>query len=227
MKKRVQLIALVLSLVLLLGTAAFAAGSYTKEITASYVGISLVVDGVPVTPKDATGKVVEPFIYEGTTYLPVRAVGEALGKPVSWDGATKTVYVGKVPGEETYLLDVCPPYQTNNCGISKANYYEIMGKKYAHQLDLNVGWDGFALFNTNGEYASLEFDIGHIDGTDTAGTELKIYLDGKYYDSINLTGDMLLTHVSIPLNYALQLKLEWVGTHWYEQHYGIVNSVLH
>ena len=33
----------------------------------------------------------EPFIYDGTTYLPVRAVGEAVGKTVGWDGKTNTV----------------------------------------------------------------------------------------------------------------------------------------
>lgn len=33
----------------------------------------------------------EPFLYEGTAYLPVRAVAEALGCTVTWDADTKTV----------------------------------------------------------------------------------------------------------------------------------------
>ncbi|KAF5051704.1 hypothetical protein DSECCO2_416300 [anaerobic digester metagenome] len=33
----------------------------------------------------------EPFTYEGTTYLPVRAVAEAVGKEVKWDSVAKTV----------------------------------------------------------------------------------------------------------------------------------------
>jgi len=65
-----------------------------KAITVSYDNIKLVIDGKQVTPKDATGKVVEPFIHEGTTYLPVRAVAEALGKDVKWDGPAKTVIIG-------------------------------------------------------------------------------------------------------------------------------------
>ena len=222
MKKRVKILAIVLACVILSGTAFAAGSSRTAQITASYVGISLVVDGVPVTPKDANGKVVEPFIYEGTTYLPVRAVGEALGKKVSWDGATKTVYVGQVPGEETYLLDVCPPYQWDDCSISETS--AIMGERYANVLNMNVNYPGYALFNTNGEYSSLEFDIGHIDGTGTNGGTIKIYLDGQYYDSIAVSGDMLLTNIVIPLNYALQMKFEW---NWGDGNYGIVNAVLH
>lgn len=38
---------------------------------------------------------VEPFIYNGTTYLPVRAVAEALGEKVEYDKNSSTVYIGE------------------------------------------------------------------------------------------------------------------------------------
>lgn len=98
MKKTFQIISLVLVCVLLCSVAAIATGgSYTKELIAKYVGVQLVVNGTTITPKDANGKVVEPFIVDGTTYLPVRAVAEALGQEVGWDGDTKTVYIGTQP----------------------------------------------------------------------------------------------------------------------------------
>ena len=65
----------------------------SKTINAVYMNVKLVVDGIQIEPKDANGNYVEPFIYNGTTYLPVRAVGEAFGKDVSWDGDTATVYI--------------------------------------------------------------------------------------------------------------------------------------
>ena len=76
---------------------AFAA--YTRQATLNYSGISITLDGKKITPKDANGKAVEPFIIDGTTYLPVRAVANALGLNVTWDGTTKTVglYTGDVP----------------------------------------------------------------------------------------------------------------------------------
>lgn len=53
--------------------------------------IKIVVDGKEVSTS------AEPFIYNGTTYLPIRAVGEAVGKEVTWNAGTNTVYLGEVP----------------------------------------------------------------------------------------------------------------------------------
>ncbi len=49
------------------------------------------LDGKTITPRDANGKLVEPFAVDGTTYLPIRAVASALGLDMEWKQATKTV----------------------------------------------------------------------------------------------------------------------------------------
>lgn len=79
------------------------AATIQKNIQAVYNDIMIVVDGVKITPKDSSGKIVEPFIYEGTTYLPVRAISEALGQEVYWDQITKTVYIGEMPKVTNYF----------------------------------------------------------------------------------------------------------------------------
>jgi hypothetical protein len=86
-----------------------------KTLTAGYSDIKIYIDGTLISPKDATGKAVEPFIIDGTTYLPVRAVGEAFGKEVSWDGATSSVYVGK---------KAVTPSPTPTASPSNTNYPE-------------------------------------------------------------------------------------------------------
>ena len=68
--------------------------SEAKNITASYNNIKIYIDQKLITPKDANGSIVEPFIYNGTVYLPVRAVSNALGQEVSWDSENKAVYIG-------------------------------------------------------------------------------------------------------------------------------------
>jgi len=78
----------------MLGTPVFAQ-SLSKTIDILYKDIKIYVDGNLIIPKDAAGRIVEPFIYEGTTYLPVRAISEALGKTVEWDGTTNSVYIGE------------------------------------------------------------------------------------------------------------------------------------
>lgn len=77
-----------------------------SQITVSYNNIKVYVDQTLADLKDVNGNKVEPFIYNGTTYLPVRAVSEALGKEVSWDNAAKAVYVGTQPSASEAAITV-------------------------------------------------------------------------------------------------------------------------
>jgi len=84
----------------LICTSAVFAQNLEKTVNAVYNNIKLVINGAEVTPKDANGNTVEPFIIDGTTYLPVRAVAGALGQSVDWDGETNTVYIGEKPQQQ-------------------------------------------------------------------------------------------------------------------------------
>ncbi len=53
----------------------------------------IVVEGDTKTFYNANGKIVYPLLYQGSTYLPIRAVGQLMGKDVSWDGKTQTVSI--------------------------------------------------------------------------------------------------------------------------------------
>ena len=91
MKKRCSFLAGLLTRALLFGIMGTAYAAYQKQATLNYSGIQIVLDGETVTPRDGAGNLVEPFTIDGTTYLPVRAIGEALGLEVGWDGSTNTV----------------------------------------------------------------------------------------------------------------------------------------
>ena len=68
------------------------AGAQVEDISAQLRDdFTIVVDGVTRTFADANGSRVYPLLYSGSTYLPVRAIGELMGKTVSWDGNTRTV----------------------------------------------------------------------------------------------------------------------------------------
>lgn len=97
MNKRLQgFIAGTMAGVLLTSTMAAVANS-TTLYDVFVGGIKIVVDGKKINPKDSNGNTVEPMICNGTTYLPVRAVADALGKAVYWDGPNYTVYLGQAP----------------------------------------------------------------------------------------------------------------------------------
>ena len=73
------------------------AQTVSTQITVGIGGIKIVVDGETINPTDVNGNPVEPIIYKGTTYLPIRALNQALtkgAKPVSWDGVNRIAYIG-------------------------------------------------------------------------------------------------------------------------------------
>ncbi|MDR1572114.1 MAG: copper amine oxidase N-terminal domain-containing protein [Clostridiales Family XIII bacterium] len=81
----------------------------TYPLMATFANVKIHVNGRPIIPRDANGAMVEPFIVNGTTYLPVRAVSEALGMKVAWDGEAKIVSVGEAPVEPDPPAPVVTP----------------------------------------------------------------------------------------------------------------------
>jgi uncharacterized membrane protein YkoI len=68
------------------------ASAKAKDVSAELRDdFTVIVDGSKRTFADVNGKTVYPLLYNGSTYLPVRAIGELMGKSVSWDGSTSTV----------------------------------------------------------------------------------------------------------------------------------------
>jgi len=75
-----------------------AAKTGKKAIEVVYNNIKLEVKGIQTKMPEG----VEPFIFNGTTYLPVRAVAEALGEVVSYDKKTATVQVGSGSSNDSF-----------------------------------------------------------------------------------------------------------------------------
>jgi peptidyl-prolyl cis-trans isomerase B (cyclophilin B) len=108
--------------------------SATLQKDVTYRDIKIVVDGNEITPTDANGNPVEPFIMDGTTYLPVRAVANAFGKEVGWDDTTNTVYLGTQLAESnnvlgTYVM-VTPDPTERFTLILKENYKASLSDGY-------------------------------------------------------------------------------------------------
>ena len=101
----------------LIGSAAALSGKMTIDV--DYTNIKVMLNGKRLDLKDASGNTVEPFAYNGTTYLPVRAVGDALGLSVSWDGATSTVVLQEYEASlDVRLLPTQMMYLYNGWGYS-------------------------------------------------------------------------------------------------------------
>ncbi len=84
MKRR--FIALAAGLTTVFGiTAGVIAADKIKEVSAQIrQDFTVKIDGEEKVFKNASGEVVYPLLHDGTTYLPVRAIGEIMGKKVYW-----------------------------------------------------------------------------------------------------------------------------------------------
>ncbi|MBQ3055060.1 MAG: hypothetical protein IJC88_03045 [Oscillospiraceae bacterium] len=191
------------------------AASTRKTIDVTYNSIKVYKDKVLCELKDANGTVIEPFIYNGTTYMPVRGTASLADMDVTWDGATQSVYLwDEMAADGTYLLDVCPPYSldcfdTYNTGKT----FEMAGKKYSNGIvgrNWYYGTNKVALFNLDSRYAAIECTIGHTDNDHEEKTVLFI-VDGKVVKEVVLEPECLPKKVSIPVKYGLQLKIQLTG----------------
>ncbi len=175
-----------------------------RTIQAVFKNIKICVDGVQMTPRDTAGKEVEPFIYNGTTYLPVRAVGEAVGKEVTYDGSTNTVYLGK-SGVKSYLGQQLQAYQRDGAYETTVT---MGGKSYVNSLQMYHG-NSNAFYNLNGLYTSISGVYGMEDGTDEDRESIiSFYGDGRLIDTITVRGGELPKNFAINVSGVAQLKIE-------------------
>lgn len=99
MKKRFLSFAAGALTALLISSTAVTALAASGAIRIEVSPISVLVDGEVFQPKDAKGNDVMVFTYNGTTYAPLRALAEAYGLEVGYDGERHIATVSKQPAQ--------------------------------------------------------------------------------------------------------------------------------
>jgi len=190
--------------------------------------IKLVIDGALFTPRDSAGNVVEPFIYNGTTYLPVRAVGEAFGKPVEWDGDTSTVYVGNIPGAAApALVKEVPPYDRHilatiidDVMMGSTMYYDVIRIQAANSIS-----NPYTYHNLDGKYTKITGHIGKIDGAFNTSASISFFGDGVLIETFSVSGDEMPRQIEVNVTGVTQLKIEVVGSGLSSSDYAIAATI--
>ena len=193
--------------VLTLSLASPALAALTAKTIQVYTGVDIYVDDMKLEPTDANGNPVEVFVYNGTTYLPVRAVGEAVGKTVQWEPKTNSVYLGKHTGEKpaVWLQDLdyftgrefdVEPTEKDNLGNTR------------QEVIVDNRFDNTYLLN--GQYSAISgtlFQRYDYRSYDYKSSTLYIYGDGELLYSAEITGGMTPIDFYVDLTGVLELEI--------------------
>ena len=101
MKKRLLALLLMFSF---FTVGAYAANQYQKTIDVSY-DVNLSINGQSPKLTDVNGNTVLPFTYQGTTYVPIRAVGSYLGADISYNAQSHTALITSASSTSDNTLD--------------------------------------------------------------------------------------------------------------------------
>ena len=168
-----KVMALILALAMILAAVpSFAAGD-----------ISVIVDGTKIQTVDVNGNPAEPFLQDGTTYVPVRAVASAMNFAVDWDNDTRTVVIGSAG--EAQLGDNINIVINGSLFIAK----DVNGK-VVYPVNIN----GSVYLPIRAIATAFGKDVAWDQATRTVTITTPSGLGGKYYTIRNVgTGKLLAT----------------------------------
>lgn len=206
---------------LVTGATAFAAGGKMIEV---FYGVNdIKVNQVSKMPQGSN----KPFLYNGTTFVPLAFVAQALGEPVKWDAKTHTVLVGKTedltavyPGDgiadmnyqEGYSGgDMLIAYESStprkdNIGNEYSNYILL----YEYGSGISEGDWNYVEFPLNAQYKNFKAKVGLAEKyrNSVSPITLTIYTDDtEVYKKTFNAGDMP-TDIDINVQGATKIKIK-------------------
>ncbi len=212
------------------------AAQTVKSLEAYYKNIGIKVDGNMIDPTDANGNPVEPFIVDGTTYLPVRAAAEALGAEVDWDSATDTVLIESGTtsnaGDAIFLDETARVSDTGTGDMRTWNLstdYDVAGLQYNHSLVATESetlpggtYSQYVQYDLNREYSSLTGKIAAMQGLTAEtgvthqimiyGDEELLYTSPKFSNTFATSYDAFNVDVSSVGVVKIEMVSERVGS---------------
>ncbi len=153
---------------------------------------TLVVNNSVRTFTNANGERIYPLVYNGATYLPIRAIGNLMGKNVAWDAATRTVTIGEGslitdvdtfsgqnPGTTSPGTGTPSPAPSTPTPSGQISVEQAKAKALAHagltanqvtfvqqHLDWEHGRQVYEIeFYTNSGYTEYDYEIDAVNGS--------------------------------------------------------------
>ena len=217
MKKRIVFGVLVVA-VFLSGFVSANAFSGRRTLDAYFNNIKVVVNGRVADLKDANGNLVEPFIVNGTTYLPVRACVDAItggSVALEWDPVGYRVLIGDC--------------KTGKVGFHELKAFYESSAKAPGESFLNRGTEikpfnsfrGYGKFALDGRYARISGSLCAADRDGRSECKVQFFGDGvllgeySHTDSTYPRNDIAITLIGVN---TLEIRTDY---YWYTNFYNI------
>ncbi|MCZ1268615.1 stalk domain-containing protein [Paenibacillus tundrae] len=202
---------------LITGATAFAAGGKMIEVFYSVKDIK--VDQIS---KIAEGDM-QPFLYKGSTFVPLAFVSDALGQPVKWDAKNKTVLIGE-NGDEivSYPGKDIKPIETQSGSYFNSHSVEYGGESIKdnnghehvnyHTYVFSANSDNWIYnnYNLNGEYKSFLAKVGLLERYKNSlnSVTLTVSVDGKKAYTREFKAGDVSVEIKIDLEKAANLQFK-------------------
>ena len=208
MKKSYIAAALALTSCMIVGAAAV---SQPQNVVATFrPDIALKVNGTTYNVRDTNGNLVSPLLYNGTTYLPLSALGRMLDAEVSWDASTNTVIINDADTASDYIGETkAKDIALKHAGLSSSK---------VTFLPVKLDWDdGRPVYEVEFYSGNKEYDYE----IDAATGSIRDYdFDIESYTIPAASSDLIsqakaktiaLEHAGISSSKAtfIQVKLDW------------------
>ncbi|WP_440112854.1 stalk domain-containing protein [Paenibacillus sp. QZ-Y1] len=204
----------------LTGATGVFAGTQLEKISA-YLnhGISFKVDGAAYSPTDGNGQKLAPITYNNSTYLPVRAIADALHVPVSYDGKKGQVIIGDANTTPSTLTNIT--YSAAQKEAMQKAFAQFDGFETAYAPQHMIAGDTFKSVGAGGDGVSFMFSHMKVDvsprdysfGYNSKDVKLSNGVTAKWYtpdqtDMLTFKMDDRYVTLSSPNNALTHTQLE-------------------
>lgn len=161
-------------------------------------------------------------LVNGKVYYDANVISQITGISPEYDANQNAIYWGNQNetervsfadiSDQLYNGKVYGKYRaTENKSFSVAGKEHFDGFTIGCDHSLFGEGDGYVLFNLDGEFSKMEFDVGKTDNYEIQDVTLKVFLGEDMVKQIDLSGQKSSEHVEVDLNYANDVKIMITG----------------
>lgn len=184
-----------------------AIASTGRQVTGTQGGINIVIDGNHLNLAEAD----QPVVIDGRTFLPVRALGDAIGLGIDWDGNTRTVIIttGDAAPSVTWLDTLPIQFEGREHGVMAIGSNRRGDVNYERGVEVRPGFGEppILLYQLNGNYSRFISDMYSALGG-TSARVVTIYGDGRLlYTSPPMVQGTLTQSIDIDVSGVSVLRI--------------------